>query len=567
MSGRRRRHTVTGAAVMLTLCAFIGMSAAPAAADPSPPAGWTVGPCEDGTGVTVVADFTPFRSAKQFGDSRVLRRCDRGNPATALDALANVGLEPTRGTGKPEGYLCRVAGLPKPADDACAGADSGKPGWALSVPNADRTVWTYPGDPADRYRPVAGGVVAFSYGTGTTNQPAVSVADSTKPVRAPTATGPSPSGSPTGPSTQSAPSSASVERAAAFLADDLRRNGSTFPAAAAGPVADAVLALHAAGVAPDVARAATARLRATPAADPQLIAKYLLVALDQGVDPRRWAKADLVAALARGLDRTGRYGPDTASQAYGVVALRKVGLPGQATAYLLRQQCPDGGFRATAQGCTSTVDSTAIAAWALATVGGQDAAVRRAVTWLAGKRDAAGSYGAAGTTSLAARALATAGAALPSTYAGWLGALQLPATLPAGLRGAITASPAEFAAVKAGPEAWAKSPAHLAQLRQTTALAVLGLVATAARKPGGVAPPATGSGARLGTNRPNGAAGPQARPMTSLPVTGPAVVPMLAIGVLLLLLGVACSLSPGPDPSSELVAWVQRRMQGNANTS
>jgi hypothetical protein len=561
MNGRRCRRILRGAAVALTLCAFIGTAGAATAAEPAA-TGWTAGPCDGDTGVTVVADLTPFRSAKHIGGSRVLRRCDRGTPATAVDALADVGLEPTRGTGKPEGYLCRIAGLPKAAADPCV--DSGKAGWALSVPNADRTVWTYPEEPADRYHPAPGSIVAFSYGIGTTNQPAVSVADSTKPVHGPAAMDPpAPSGTPSGPSAQHAPTPASVERAAAFLADDLRRNGNTFPAAP-GLVADAILALHAAGIAPDVAKAATDRLRATPATDPQLVAKYVLVASDQGVDPRRWAKADLVAALARGVDRAGRYGPDTASQAYGVVALRKAGLPSQAAAYLLRQQCPDGGFRAAPQsGCTSAVDSTAIAAWALATVGGQDAAVRRAISWLAGRN---GAFGTAATTSLAARALATAGAVPPSSYAGWLGSLQLPAGLPAMLRGAITASPTDFAAANAGPDAYAKSPSHLSELRQTTALAVLGLVATAVRQPGNAAPPATGSGARAGTNRPHNSTEPRERPMTSLPATGPAVVPMLAIGVLLVLLGVACVRSPGPDPSSELVAWVQRRIQGRANT-
>ncbi|WP_163511645.1 hypothetical protein [Fodinicola acaciae] len=573
MSGRRRRRTLRGAAVLLALCAFLGTSAGPAVADPSAEpsvAAWSSGPCAGDTGVTVVADFTPFRSGRRFGDTPVVRRCDHGTPATAMRALADVGLDVTRGT---DGYLCRITGLPKVADDACTGASGGRPGWALSVPNADRTVWTYPAETADRYHPAAGGVVAFSYGTGTTNQPSVSVAGAAQPASAPAAMDPpTPSGTPGGPSSQSAPAPASAARAATFLADDLRRGGHTFPAAPAGLVADAILALHAAGVAPDEAKAATARLRTQTAADPQLTAKLLLIAVAQGIDPRHWSAsgrlADLVRAVAAGVDRTGRYGPDTASQAYGVVALSRAGAAALAVAYLLRQQCPDGGFRATAQGsCASSVDGTAIATWSLAVVGGQDAAVQRAASWLTSHRDSTGGFGVAGSTGLAARALAAAGATPPGAYAGWLGSLQVPAALPTVLRGAIAASPADFAAVKTGLDAYAKSPAGLARLRQTTALAVLGLAAPSARHAGGAAAPAAGSGGRAGASRPHDAAGPPARPMTSLPETGPAVVPMLAIGVLLVLLGVACTLSPGPDPSSELVAWIQRRAQRSANTS
>jgi hypothetical protein len=40
----------------------------------------------------------------------------------------------------------------------------------------------------------------------------------------------------------------------------------------------------------------------------------------------------------------------------------------------------------------------------------------------------------------------------------------------------------------------------------------------------------------------------------------------MAIGVLLVLFGVACVVTPGPGPSNELVGWLLRRSRREAKT-
>jgi hypothetical protein len=571
----------------------------------------------------VIADLTGFPGGE------LIRRCDTGKPKSAYQALVDVRLTPARGTGETTngkyGYLCRITGLPQTTDDACTGFVTGKPSWAFSVPNAARTAWTTPDTGVDQFAPAVGEVLGFSYGSSegaTTNQPSVSVQDAIKPAaprtRFPGAGTPTPSASPSAPAAtdpSTPPISSTAVRAATFLAEDLHRNGDTYAAEGASGnlntslVADAVLALHAAGVAPAEARAATARLRATPfpatTTSSGLVAKLLLVALDQGVDPHRWGadtaghQVDLVRRLGSTLDAGGRFAnagaakdpSTTSSQALAIVALHRYAASGrkddvgeaQAVAYLLRQQCPGGGFRSvptagqpaciSGDGGEVSVESTAMAVWALVTVGHQKTPVDLALSWLVGKRDRTGGFGTdsstaasiagsvnAVTTGLAARALATAGDhSQPTGCSSWLGRLQLPADSgPAQVRGAIAASPADHAALASAPAAYLRSAGNADRLRESTAQAVLGMAASPVGQPvDGRSYQSTGNGSRAG--RPKAATDPQTRVTGSLPTTGPSVVPLMAIGVLLVLLGMACVVTPGPSPSNELLGWLQRR--------
>ncbi|WP_344314825.1 hypothetical protein [Fodinicola feengrottensis] len=620
MAGRRRRRTVVSAVLSVSLLALgvVSLGVPPAAADPAVPSPtptarsgqtWTDGPCVGGSGVTVVADLTPFDGGA------VVRRCDPGQPSSAFQALAEVGLAPARGTGKKGNgtyeYLCRITDLP--AADGCTGYQSG-PGWALSVPDANSTEWKHVGQAVDKYRPPAGALLGFSYGTNP-NLPSVSPRDAMT-TTPPVSTGPGGSASPT-PSTSPSPAAGpatippSAVRAATFLADDLYRSGDKY--GDPGLVADVVLALHAAGVAPAEAKAATAGLRATafPAGPPSagLIAKYLLVALDQGVDAHRWdadrdgRSVDLVRRLLSTVDGNGRFASSTAqndlsgmqAQALAIVALHRSGATSDevpAVAYLLRQQCPSGGFRSApgpgqpAGTCAGpdnadvSVTNTAMAVWALVTAGHQGAALERALRWLAAKRDRSGGYGSdsrtaasiatsvnAGSTGLASLALAAAGNSKePAGCTGWLGRLQLPVTsTQAELRGAIAPSPADLAALVTTPVAYWTSGDNADRVRQATAQAILGLTATAVALP--AAQRAYGAyGAHAGVGQPKAAVGPRTGADNSLPMTGPPAVPLLAIGVLLLLFGVACVVTPVPGPSNELLGWLQRWTRSRVNT-
>lgn len=114
------------------------------------------------------------------------------------------------------------------------------------------------------------------------------------------------------------------------------------------------------------------------------------------------------------------------SRAGGAFAPSPAGL-----AYFLSLQCPDGGFTVAtdATACKSDLDSTSYASAALAALGGHSAQLTRALDWLAGKRNANGSWTAQGgpnidSTGLAASALGAAGRDV-STSRAWLASQQV----------------------------------------------------------------------------------------------------------------------------------------------
>lgn len=333
---------------------------------------------------------------------------------------------------------------------------------------------------------------------------------------------------------------ARTSAAAGFLTGELTRLGHLYPSPTSpgnpdtGLTAEAVLALGAVGAGGPQRAETVRRLRAAwfhPSIDfSGGIARYLLVALEHGTDPRDWGTdaagrpVDLVARLRATLDGHGRYthrgqAADTSNvfdQAYAVLASQRYATHPDArdpepaadrargVAYLLRQQCPSGGFRlapppggeagscpATAEGQVSA-DTTGVALGALATLGGQRAAVDRAVAWLTRHQDAGGGFGMdsgspaairdslnANSTGLAGWALKLAGADRPASRAsGWLGTLQLQdAGLPQQLRGAVAYTPADLARIRADPAGyWARASSQ-DRLRRATVQALPGLTA------------------------------------------------------------------------------------------
>ncbi len=162
-------------------------------------------------------------------------------------------------------------------------------------------------------------------------------------------------------------------------------------------------------------------------------AKLILALVTDGRDPRNSNGVDLVEQL-EGLEEDDTAGDDegrfsdqgqwddfssTLSQSLAVLALHRAAdvAPSEASvAFLTDQQCDDGGFRGQldTDGCDSEVDYTAFAVQALVAVGGYDAEVADAVSWLESAQDESGGFigdGAlnANSTGLAAVALEIAG--------------------------------------------------------------------------------------------------------------------------------------------------------------
>ncbi|MFE0025071.1 prenyltransferase/squalene oxidase repeat-containing protein [Amycolatopsis sp. NPDC059021] len=332
--------------------------------------------------------------------------------------------------------------------------------------------------------------------------------------------------------------SPAASAAAGFLEREFARLGHSYPApgsggADGGLVADALLGLHAAGETGGEFAAAAAKLRQSffngAITVSGIVAKYLMVATRAGVDPASWGtdslgkSIDLVRRLESTVDENGRYrdlnaGPydprrdksNVFSQSLALIALHERGRTGKerkALDYLLRQQCPGGGFRAApardapASACTTeetlvSVDYTAMAVWALAELKSDPAALGRAVAWLRSRQQPDGSFADLGrsnanSTGLAALALTKAGDVADAGRAnGWLVSLQLPPGGPVpAMAGAVALSADAYQAMQRDPAGfWA---GQQDQLRRGTAQAILALSAAPVRdpQPPPVAPP------------------------------------------------------------------------------
>lgn len=213
------------------------------------------------------------------------------------------------------------------------------------------------------------------------------------------------------------------------------------------------------------------------------IAKTAVMAQVAGAEETTFGGLDLLALLGDQMDPNGRlydtsnYGDkaNALGQAFAVRALAHAGHPmvDEALAYLLAQQCDDGGFRealaardATDIECrsdASALDTTATVLLQLRAIADEGAAVTAAIgeaeEWLAQQQAANGSFGGgsdfganANATGLAAWALAEGGdVAAAEKAAAWLRALQADdlAGCPTGLAGATGAvayNAADFAA-------------------------------------------------------------------------------------------------------------------------
>ena len=114
--------------------------------------------CTATSGVTVVVDFTHFPGGE------IERGCAAGQPANALDALHAAGFT-TAGTAQyGDAFLCRIDGLPTPADEACAVTPSATAYWAFWHARPSDANWTYSATGVTNYQPAPGSIEAFAFG-------------------------------------------------------------------------------------------------------------------------------------------------------------------------------------------------------------------------------------------------------------------------------------------------------------------------------------------------------------------------------------------------------------------
>lgn len=148
------------------------------------------------------------------------------------------------------------------------------------------------------------------------------------------------------------------------------------------------------------------------------------------------------------------------SQSLAVIGLVRAGQPDPAaTAFLAELQCADGGFRMSFTGtCTADTDATSFAVQALSAAGGHQAAITKAVNFIAGKQQSDGGVVApsaeatpnANSTGLAAVAFTLAGRTAEAAKAkNFVQSLQFGCSAPAALQGAIAYDEATFKSLTA----------------------------------------------------------------------------------------------------------------------
>jgi hypothetical protein len=238
-----------------------------------------------------------------------------------------------------------------------------------------------------------------------------------------------------------------------------------------GETADGILSMDAAGVAQKAAARATTWLEkdianyaiGSPTDYPGSTAKLLLVAEAQHANPRSFGGVNLVRAIKASEGAAGAPAGEfqqnpgfpsptsyIVSQALPVLALASLSdvkshPDAAAVQFLVRQQCPDGGYQTTirpkpSKGCsTPDPDDTGYAIQALIAAGGHGKAVAKGLKYLKRIEHANGGFGSpanANSTALAIQALAAGGKSIRKPEA-WLVAHQIGCSGRPSRRGAV----------------------------------------------------------------------------------------------------------------------------------
>lgn len=261
--------------------------------------------------------------------------------------------------------------------------------------------------------------------------------------------------------------------------------------------------------------------------------KTLVLAAVQGRDPRAFGGFDLIAELQKVVSLEGRFG--TADNDYGVTinqALPMIGLhrageaiPAASLAFLVKQQCPDGGVRGSldATTCASDPDATAFAAQAFLAAGDTTHAAA-ALDYLESRQgadgaltNASGEGANANTTGVAAQSFALGGREVPYLKAAnFIVSLQWACDVSAQYRGGIAFTSANRTI----------NAPNVEKAIRATPQAVLGLVSGSlvTVENDGVQPTTTGTPCAAPSTTPSATASNSPAPTTSGPATSPTAV-------------------------------------------
>lgn len=171
-----------------------------AAADP-------VSSCTPTSGVVVAVDFGHWGGAVQRG-------CD-ASPTTGLAALQHAGFTVAGTTRYGMAFVCRIDGLPTPAQDPCVSTPPPTAYWSYWHAGPGQDGWSYTSQGASSYHPPPGSVDAWSFGGG--ERPSFTPAQ-VRAVQPPASRPPSRSSLPPGPFSTPSVGGSAVDAASSAVA-------------------------------------------------------------------------------------------------------------------------------------------------------------------------------------------------------------------------------------------------------------------------------------------------------------------------------------------------------------
>jgi hypothetical protein len=464
--GGRHRLAAALLSISVLLLGALTLAAAAKAAPANPDPGLIAvyEPCAPNAGVTVIVDFQTLRTAS--GDEPVYVGCAAGEQPNGFAALQSAGFAPQGTERWGPAFVCRLLGLPAPANEPCVNTPPANAYWSYwkGRPGGQ---WAYSGSGAtDLQSPVPpGSVEGWSFSTVTPNPaPRLGPLDATGPGELTTAINPD------GQEAADAAHEWLLGETAAVLADSTL----TTRAKIAKTVGSGVYLALASSTEDPAETAALSALLAGGARDyvskgtegsvfADLLSQVVLAVTARSDDPTDVGgedlRAELLSLLAgpssgvegkvqnRSLKKgvpTYAHTPITVNiQALAVLALaRSGGVPAAAVAYLRSNQLANGSFSSPLTTAATLRGETALATLALAAARdggsiGLEEPIARARGWLAGfQRDDGAVFAAPVSgqpeavsvelTALAARVFAAAGeTARAERAAAYLSSLQI----------------------------------------------------------------------------------------------------------------------------------------------
>lgn len=154
---RVRRWLVGGALVVAAAGVGVAGTAGLLILAASPAGAQPIGDCSTTTGVIVVVDFAHWGGTIERGCA--------ATPTTGYDALHTAGFTTAGDEHDGPAFICRIDTKPTPTQTSCVNTPPASAYWSYWHADAGQTTWSYSQLGAMTYKPPAGSVTAWVFGS------------------------------------------------------------------------------------------------------------------------------------------------------------------------------------------------------------------------------------------------------------------------------------------------------------------------------------------------------------------------------------------------------------------